>query len=92
MADEGLSGSEDSTLLAHARADNRILITLDLDFANIWAYPPSEQAGIVVIRSKHQDKNTVLSLVQRIVPILANRSPEGELWIVESERIRFRIG
>jgi hypothetical protein len=31
-------------------------VTLDLDFANIRAYPPGKHAGIVVLRLKHQDK------------------------------------
>ena len=93
VAGEGLTGSDGSTVLAHARAENRTLITPGSELRQyIWAYPPAKQAGIVVIRSKYQDKNTVLRLIQRLVPVLANRSLEGELWIVESDRIRFRIG
>jgi predicted nuclease of predicted toxin-antitoxin system len=92
VADESLAGAEDSVIAAKSRNEDRILITLDLDFANIRAYPPAEYAGIIVLRSKKQDKHCVLALVQRIVLHLTNRSPAGELWIVESDRIRFRVG
>jgi len=65
-------------------------MTLDLDFANIQAYPPSTHAGIIVLRLKKQDKHAVLDLVARIVPVLKMRPPAGDLWIVEPDRIRFR--
>jgi len=32
------------------RREGRVLITLDLDFSNILSYPPSDFAGIVVLR------------------------------------------
>ena len=92
VADESLTGAEDTAIAARCRAEDRVLITLDLDFANIRAYPPAEYAGIVVLRSKMQDKHTVLGLVSRIALVLANRTPAGELWIVEPDRIRFRTG
>ena len=92
VANERLTGAEDSAIVVRCRAEGRVLITLDLDFANIRAYPPAEYAGIIVLRSKRQDKHAVLALVQRIALVLTNRAPAGELWIVEPDRIRFRIG
>lgn len=65
-------------------------MTLDLDFANIWAYPPGEHAGIIVLRVKRQDKPTVLAYVRRLATALTDRNPSGELWIVDGNRIRFR--
>ena len=92
VAEERLTGAEDSAIAVRCRAEGRVLITLDLDFANIRAYPPGEYVGIIVLRSKLQDKPTVLALLQRIALVLANRAPAGELWIVEADRIRFRVG
>ena len=65
-------------------------MTLDLDFANIRAYPPGEHTGIVVLRVKRQDKPTVLAYVRRLAAALTRRNPAGELWIVDGNRIRFR--
>jgi predicted nuclease of predicted toxin-antitoxin system len=92
VADERLTGAEDSAIAVRSRAEGRVLISLDLDFANIRAYPPAEYPGIIVLRSKTQDKRAVLALVHRLVLVLANRAPAGELWIVERDRVRFRIG
>ena len=90
VADEGLTGADDSALEAKSQSEGRVLVTLDLDFANIWAYPPAEYAGIIVLRPKRQDKQSVLALVHRFALVLVNRPPAGELWIVEPDRIRFR--
>jgi predicted nuclease of predicted toxin-antitoxin system len=75
VADENLSGAQDDTAARASRAENRILVTLDLDFANIRAYPPGEHAGIIVLRVKHQDKPTVLGRIRRLSIALANRNP-----------------
>lgn len=91
-ADEDLAGADDTLIASHAQAEDRVLVTLDLDFGNVQAYPPSRHAGIIVLRPKSQDKRTVLTLMQRIVLTLTNRTPAGELWIVEPDRIRFRAG
>ncbi len=57
VADEGLTGADDSALAAGSRSEGRVLVTRDLDFANIRAYPPAEYAGIIVLRPKRQDNN-----------------------------------
>ena len=88
--DESLSGVDDQTISGRVRAEGQILVTLDLDFANIRAYPPNQHAGIVVLRLKTQDKPTVVRYIRRVAAALGQRSPFGELWIVEADRIRFR--
>ena len=92
VADQGLSGADDTVIASRSRSEDRVLVTLDLDFANVLAYPPAQHAGMIVLRSKRLDKPTVLRLMQRIVLALTNRTPTGELWIVEADRIRIRAG
>ncbi len=92
VSDESLSGANDETVAGASRSEDRILVTLDLDFANIRAYPPGEHAGIVVLRVKRQDKLTVLVHLRRLTTALARRDPTSELWIVDGNRIRFRQG
>ena len=65
-------------------------MTLDNDFGNIRADPPNEYAGILVIRPKSQEKPAVLALLKRLLLMLPARSPAGELWIVEPDRVRYR--
>ena len=92
VGDENLSGKDDAVVAGTSRSESRILVTLDLDFANIRAYPPGEHAGIVILRIKRQDKVTVLAYCRRLATALGMRNPTGELWIVDGNRIRFRQG
>ena len=88
--DEALGGANDAVISERVRAERCVLVTLDLGFADIRAYPPHEHSGIVVLRSKAQDKIGLISMLRRLIPVLQERSPEGQLWIVEGDRIRFR--
>ena len=90
VGEEGLSGSKDSVVFERCHAEDRVLLTLDLDFANVRAYPPKSHSGIIVFRTKSQDKRTLIALLERLVPVLKRRSPRQQLWIVEYDRIRYR--
>jgi predicted nuclease of predicted toxin-antitoxin system len=85
-----LTGEADGRVAEICAAESRILITLDVGFGNIKAYPPSEYPGIIVLRLKRQDKPAVLEVARRLVPLLGSRSLAHELWIVDEERIRVR--
>ena len=88
--DEGLAGVDDSKVAASCQADARVLFTLDLDFADIRAYPPSEYVGIVVLRPTEPSQRQVLQLVSRVLPVLSAEWMEHRLWIVEPARVRVR--
>ena len=88
--DERLSGADDLQVSERCRAEGQALVSLDLDFSNIKSYPPSAYSGIVVLRSRAQDKITLISLLKRLIPVLLKRSPDKQLWIFERDRIRYR--
>ena len=90
--DEGLSGAEDKNIAGRWRLERRILASLDLDFANVPAFPPQHHDGIIVLRSKEQHKEVLLVMFRRVVLVLPKDSPAGQLWIVETDRIRQRSG
>ena len=88
--DEGLGGADDPDVAAACQAGARVLFTLDLDFADIRAYPPSEYVGIVVLRPTEPSRRQVLQLVSRVLPVLSAEWMEHRLWIVEPARVRVR--
>jgi predicted nuclease of predicted toxin-antitoxin system len=88
--DEGLAGADDPDVAAACQAGARVLFTLDLDFADIRAYPPSEYVGIVVLRPTGPSRRRVLQLVSRVLPVLSAEWMEHRLWIVEPARVRVR--
>jgi predicted nuclease of predicted toxin-antitoxin system len=87
---EKLTGADDQRLSSVCQNENRILITLDIGFADIRTYPPNELTGIIVVRSKRQDKPHILGVIQRLVSAIEKEELAGKLWIVEEKRIRVR--
>lgn len=49
-----LAGQPDARVAEVCRMESRALVTLDLDFSDIRVYPPSDFAGIVVLRPSLQ--------------------------------------
>jgi len=90
VGDEQLAGSSDDTLAATCRQEARVLVTLDLDFANVCAYPPSDHPGIIVLRLARQDKPHVLRVFSGLFALLASEPLEKHLWIVSETGIRIR--
>jgi predicted nuclease of predicted toxin-antitoxin system len=90
--DEALAGADDDRVAAACRLDDRVLVTLDLDFADIRMYPPEEHAGIIVLRPVDPDRDRVLALLRKVIPFFAVEAVRRRLWIVEPDRIRIRGG
>ena len=87
---QALGGSPDEDIALVCPREQRALVSIDMDFADIRAYPPQHYAGIIVLRLKQQDKLTVLQVIAKILPTLATEPLTGQLWIVEDRRIRIR--
>lgn len=88
--DEGLSGEQDSRIAEVCRAEARVLFTIDLDFADIRAYPPRDYVGIVVLRPIRPSRDLTLTLLTQALTTLASEWLEHRLWIVEPGRVRVR--
>lgn len=88
VQEEGLQGEEDESLYEHCIGEDRVLVTLDLDFSNVLRYPPEPTPGIVVLRGPNDLFGTVRILVRTLIGALAAASPTGRLWIVEPARFR----
>ncbi len=87
---QNLKGEKDPILLDICQQENRILVTLDLDFSDIRNYPPEKFLGIIVLRANRQDKPYLMSIFQQAIPLLNQEPIIHRLWIVEEKRIRIR--
>lgn len=88
VVEQALGGQPDERVIEVCRREGRALVTLDLDFSNILAYPPSQFAGIAVLRLANQAHVTVEVAVRRLLELLPQEPLVGTLWIVEDRRIR----
>lgn len=88
--DQQLAGAHDPQVFAACQQEQRILITLDVGFANIQAYPPGSTNGIIVLRPGQQNKPYIMNVMQSVLALLDKESPISKLWIVEDNRVRIR--
>ncbi len=88
VRDQRMVGQPDHNVATACRREGRVVLTLDLDFADIRAYPPGDYAGIIVLRLARLDKPRVLSVLQRVLPVLEDEPLVGKLWIVGETSVR----
>ena len=85
--------SPDPVVIAKAQELGAILLSLNGDFSDIVAYPPTAFGGIIAIQL-HNHPEVIPSLMKRWLDFCAaNPGPEfyrGKLFLVEPHRIRIR--
>ena len=94
VRDIGLRGAKDSKIASYAQSKDLCIVTGDLDFSDIRNYPPSQYAGLIVLRIPRDA--TAFFILNLLEGFLKQRKLvselTGKLAIVEPGRIRFRKG
>ncbi len=90
VVEQQLGGHPDFNIASICQQEGRALITLDMDFADIRAYPPDQFPGLVVLRLRRQDKPHVLEILTQLMHVFLDEPLDRHLWIVEEEHIRVR--
>ena len=90
VADEGLLSRPDSDIAAAAKAEGRMLMTLDLDFADLRRFPPGSHPGIILFRPVSYGPSDVNRMVEEFVRETDSAGFEGCLVVVEPGKIRVR--
>jgi predicted nuclease of predicted toxin-antitoxin system len=89
VALQAMGGANDDELIQRCAAEERALVSLDLDFANPLRFLPSRFHGIAVLRLPDKPSAAHLDvLVNTLVAGLKQSDLQGRLWIVEMGRIR----
>jgi predicted nuclease of predicted toxin-antitoxin system len=88
--EDGLDGCTDDLILDACVREDRILVTLDLDFSDIRRYPPSAHHGIWVLRPPTQSIESVIAILKGALAVLNHEPTRNRLWIVEANSVRIR--
>jgi predicted nuclease of predicted toxin-antitoxin system len=90
--DQGMAGWPDDQLLRALQAEDRCIISADLDFADPFKFPPGRVAGIILLRAPQSTFAMFEILAREAIQKVNSDSPKGELWIAEPGRIRVHKG
>jgi predicted nuclease of predicted toxin-antitoxin system len=90
VVEVGLSGASDERILEFAIKEDRILLTLDADFANILRFPAENTPGLVRLRLHAPTEQAIRHTLRKALLLLKNVELQGRLAIVEPNKIRIR--
>jgi predicted nuclease of predicted toxin-antitoxin system len=90
LREQDLQRLPDDEIFQKAIAENRILLTFDLDFGEIVALSGNENVGIVVFRLRNTRANHVLARLEKVLAESSDALEEGAVITVEEHRHRIR--
>jgi predicted nuclease of predicted toxin-antitoxin system len=90
VADEDLVGHSDADVWAACLSERRLLVTFDLGFGDVRAYPPATHAGIVLLRLIDQRPAAVVDVLRRFVMDHDLDALTGHLVVVTDTLVRLR--
>ncbi len=83
VADEGLTGRPDHDIWAAAQAEDRFLVTQDLDFSDTRRFMPGTHAGVLLVRLREPGAG---ALVQAVSAVAEQFDAWRGCFVVLSER------
>jgi len=88
--EEGLLGKVDVEVGAAAKSEDRMIFTLDLDFADLRKFPPGSHPGVILFRPRSMGPLAVNQFVLKFSQETELTTLARCLAIVEPHRIRVR--
>lgn len=82
--------STDHQVITLAQTLDAVLLTVDLDFANILDYPPKDYAGIIVMRYTVEDESALDVTLKQALADLYRDDLRSTLVIIAPARYRVR--
>jgi predicted nuclease of predicted toxin-antitoxin system len=86
----GLGGAPDPEVRQFAVKTNRILVTLDADFANVIRFPPAGTPGVMRLKVHPPTEQKIREAIRRGLFLLENLDLKGKLAVVDDTKIRVR--
>jgi len=86
----GLSGQPDEKIREFAIAEDRVLLTLDVDFANMLRFPTAGTPGVIRLKIHPPKEKAVREQIQKALALLKETPLAGCLAVSHGEIIRIR--
>ena len=90
LRDEGLHRMPNGEIFEKGRRENRIILTFDLDFAEIAALAGEEKTSLIVFRLKNTRTPNVMKHIAKVLQDSADHLEKGAVVVVEEFRHRVR--
>jgi len=91
VSDIGLGAAEDRAILEFARAESRVVVTLDGDFPWLMYVGGYSAPSIILLRIEGLDRQRTVDVLTRIIPAVADSLRSGAVVSVNLEAARVRL-
>ena len=88
--EEDLVGRPDIEIAAAAHKEDRVLLTLDLEFGDLRKHPPGTHPGIVLFRPRSLGPLTVNRFIEAFLKSADLEDFPGSIIIVDPSKVRVR--
>lgn len=91
LLEEGRSDFSDPEVVEMAKQENRIIITYDLDFANLYYFDKQREVGMIVLRLRDQTIESVNKRLETFFKEINKESAEINNAMIVVDETRYRI-
>ena len=90
LREEELQRLPDDQIFRKAVAENRVVLTLDLDFGEIVAFSGQQNVSVVLFRLQNPRAPHVIDRLRVVLPEALSALEQGAAVVVEESRFRIR--
>ena len=91
LRDEGRQRSPNGEIFAKAAAENRVVLTVDLDFGEIAALSKGRKTSVILFRLHNTRTPHVIGRLARALADCTDALEKGAVVVVEESRQRVRL-
>lgn len=89
LISRGLANLSDQEIVALAKREERIIVTFDLDFGEIYYRAQRGQIGVIILRLEDQTKRTVNAVLDTFFSSISPRIDlDRTLVVIDERRVR----
>ena len=89
-SDIGFAKSSDNSILEHAQAHGLILVSIDLDFADLAISCPTPCPGVILLRLNNPTAEMMCSRLRIALTGLEEDDIVGSIVVIQQDRVRTR--
>ena len=91
VSERGMSRAEDSAIIALARLEQRMVVTLDADFHALLAVSGATGPSVLRIRMEGLKADQVVSLVERVLALASEELNQGAMITLADGKVRIKL-
>jgi predicted nuclease of predicted toxin-antitoxin system len=92
VSEVGLKGARDEEVARHATKNNMVILTLDIDFAQIYHDVFRGLLGIVAIRAKPPTAINIIEMLDKTLRKITLDDFDKKLTIITERKVRMIVG